>query len=117
MKYLTIQQVTCTRPKYGPQLDPLMDALLILEEADEAIADPELAADVGTGWVDVEMLVDADDPAAAMVKALAILRAAIHAIGDTSPGWETSFAVMHVAPADDLLPVSALARPAEFSLG
>jgi hypothetical protein len=44
--------------------------------------------------------VDADDPAGAMVKALATLRAAIHAIGDATPGWETKTAVMHVAPAN-----------------
>lgn len=58
------------------------------------------AADFATGRVDVQMIVDADDPAAAMVKALASLRSAIHAIGDATPGWETSTAVMHVAPAD-----------------
>jgi hypothetical protein len=46
------------------------------------------------------MLVDADDPASAMVKAFATLRAAIHAIGDATPGWEMTSAIMHVAPAD-----------------
>jgi hypothetical protein len=71
-----------------------------LEVVDAAITDPDLAADLGTGFMDVQMIVDADDPAAAMVKALATLRAAIHAIGDATPGWETTTAVMHVAPAD-----------------
>lgn len=107
MKYLTVQEIQCTGPaSCEPRLDPLMEALLALEEADEAIADPDLAADLGTGHVDVQMVVDADDPAVAMVKALATLRAAIHAIGDATPGWETSTAVMHVAPvgaADRLL--------------
>jgi hypothetical protein len=46
------------------------------------------------------MIVDAEDPAVAMVKALATLRAAIHALGDATPGWETATAVMHVAPAN-----------------
>jgi hypothetical protein len=77
-----------------------MDALLDLEEADAAVEDPDIAADVSNGHVDVQMIIDADDPAQAMVKALATLRAAIHAIGDATPGWETSSAVMHVAPAD-----------------
>ena len=45
------------------------------------------------------MIVDADDPAEAMVKALATVRAAVHAIVDAAPGWETTTAVMHVAPA------------------
>ena len=78
----------------------MMDALLDLEEADTAIEDPDIAADVSTGGVDVQMIIEADDPALAMVKAFATLRAAIHAIGDATPGWETSSAVMHVAPAD-----------------
>jgi hypothetical protein len=76
-----------------------MEALLDLEAVDDAITDPDLAADLSTGCVDIQMIVDADDPAVAMVKALATLRAAIHAIGDATPGWETTTAVMHVAPA------------------
>ncbi|WP_300610621.1 hypothetical protein [Trebonia sp.] len=101
MKYLTVQEVQCVGlDSCEPRLDPLMDALLDLEKTDPAITDPDLAADTSTGHVDVQMIVDADDPAAAMVKALATLRAAIHAIGDATPGWETATAVMHVAPAD-----------------
>lgn len=110
MKYLTVQDIQCVGPaSCEPRLDPLMEALLDLEEADEAITDPDLAADLSTGRVDVQMIVEADDPAAAMVKALATLRAAIHAIGDATPGWETSTAVMHVAPvgAEDRLLASA----------
>jgi hypothetical protein len=99
MKYLTIQEIQCVgEASCQPRLDPLMEALLNLEEADAAITDPDLAADLGTGRVDVQMIVDAEDPAVAMVKALATLRAAIHAIGDATPGWETSTAIMHVAP-------------------
>lgn len=101
MKYLTVQEVACIGPTAcEKRLDPLMEALLDLEEVDEAIMDPDLAADLSTGRVDVQMTVEADDPAEAMVKALAALRTAIHAIGDATPGWETTTAVMHVAPAD-----------------
>jgi hypothetical protein len=100
MKYLTIQEIQCVGPdSCEHRLDPLMEALLDLEAADAAITDPDLAADLSTGRVDVQMLIDADDPAVAMVKALATLRAAIQAIGDATPGWETTTAVMHVAPA------------------
>jgi hypothetical protein len=96
MKYLTIQEIKCAGPDSCEQrLEPLMDALLDLEAADAAITDPDLAADVSTGCVDVQMIIDADDPAVAMVKALAALRT----IGDATPGWETATAVMHVAPA------------------
>ena len=101
MRYLTVQEVTCADPNtFGARLDPLMEALLSLEDTDSAIEDPELAADLGTCRVDVQMTVEAADPAAAMVKALATLRAAIHAIGDAIPGWETTSAVMHVGPAE-----------------
>jgi hypothetical protein len=102
VKYLTIQQVMCSDPEScAPRLGPLMEALLDLEDADSAISDPDLATDLSSGLVDVQMIVDADDPAVAMVKALATLRAAIHAIGDATPGWETTSAVMHAAPADE----------------
>jgi len=101
VKYLTVQEVTCADPSgCADRLDLLMEALLGLETADSNIADPDLAADLTTGRVDVQMIVEAADPAVAMVKALATLRAAIHAIGDATPGWETVAAVMHVAPAD-----------------
>lgn len=101
MKYLTVQQVTCAGSHpCTDRLDPLMEALLDLETADAAIEDPDIAADTSTRRVDVQMTVEAEDPAIAMVKALATLRAAIHAKGDATPGWETTTAVMHVAPAD-----------------
>jgi hypothetical protein len=101
VKYLTVQEVVCTVPgTFGARLDPLMEALLSLEASDSAIEDPDLSADLGTGRVDVEMTVEAADPAAAMVKALAILRAALQAVADLTPGWETTSAVMHAAPAE-----------------
>jgi hypothetical protein len=77
-----------------------MEALLRLEAADAAIEDPEIAADLGTCSLDVQMIVEAEDPAAAMVKALATLRAAIHGIGGATPHWETTTAVMHVEPTE-----------------
>ena len=62
VKYLTVQEVTCTDPAtFGVRLDPLMEALLRLEAADSAIEDPDLAADLGTGCVDVEMTVEAPE--------------------------------------------------------
>lgn len=101
MKYLTIQEIQHIGPGTCESLlESLMDALLDLEDADGTIMDPDLAADVSTGRVDVQMTVEAEDPAVAIVKALATLRSAIHAIGGATPGWETSTAVMHVAPAD-----------------
>jgi len=102
MKYMTIQEVQCVGDLsiFDARLDDLMNALLDLEENDAAIEDPDLAATLSRGTVDVQMVVEAGDPADAMVKALCFLRTAIHAIGDATPGWETQRAVMHVAPAD-----------------
>jgi hypothetical protein len=101
VKYLTVQEVTCTDPAaFGVRLDPLMDALLRIEADDSAIEDPDLGADLGTGCVDVQMTVEAPDPAAAMVIALATLRTAIHASGGSDPVWETTSAIMHVEPAE-----------------
>lgn len=101
VKYLTIQEVSCSGPgAFGVRLDPLMEALLSIEAADGAIDDPDLGADLGTGFVDVQMTVEAPDPAAAMVKALATLRTALHSIGGTDGGWDTTSAVMHVEPAE-----------------
>ena len=102
MRYMTVQKVQCVGDftRLSEQLAVLMDALLELEENDPAIEDPDLAAALGTGIVDVQMIVETEDPAEAMVKALCLLRAAIHTIGDVTPGWETERAVMHVAPAD-----------------
>ena len=70
-----------------------------------------LAADLSTGCVDIRMIVDADDPAEAMVKALATVRAAVHAIVDATPDWETTTAVMHVAPAHAADRLLATTRP------
>ncbi|GIH71680.1 MULTISPECIES: hypothetical protein [Sphaerimonospora] len=103
MKYLTIQEVLCVGDLSGfeARLDELMNSLLDLAEQDTYIEDPDLAATLTIGRVDVQMTVEAEDPAEAMVKALCALRTAIHAIGDATPGWETDRAVMHVAPLED----------------
>jgi hypothetical protein len=77
-----------------------MSALLDLEAADPAVSDPDVTADIGTGYVDVELTVEAADQVAAMSRAIATLRAAIRATGNAARGWETSGAVMHVAPDD-----------------
>jgi len=54
------------------------------------------------GWVIVAMVVTADDPAEAIRKTVATVRAAIQKIGDATPGWEriTDLAPLAVRPAD-----------------
>lgn len=103
MKYLTIQQTQYTGPldDFDARVEDLAEALHNLEDVDPTIEDPDLAARLTDGYVDAQMTVEADDPAEAMSKALCVLRAAIHAIGDATPRWETARAIMHVAPADE----------------
>jgi hypothetical protein len=67
VKYLTVQEITYTGPgSCDARFAPLMEALLAIEENDPAVTDPDIAADVSTGRVDIQMIVDAADPAAAM---------------------------------------------------
>jgi hypothetical protein len=46
------------------------------------------------------MIVKALDPAEAAAKALGAVRAAVHAVGDATPGWETAGGMMRIAPAE-----------------
>jgi hypothetical protein len=102
MKYLTIQQIVRAEPEVvANRVDPLIEALLSLEAADSDIEDPDLAADLTTGQVDVQMVIEAATPPEAMMKAFSTLRAAIHAIGDGTAGWDAMLDAMsmHVMPA------------------
>jgi hypothetical protein len=73
-----------------------MAALLELESTDPAISDPDITADIGSGYVDVELVISADDPISAMRKALTAVQSAVGAAGE----WETGMATMHVGPVD-----------------
>jgi hypothetical protein len=83
-----------------------MTALLDLEAADSSVMDPDLTADITSGFVDVELTVEATSPINALTKAVATLSTAIQAVGDDAPDWETATAAMHVTledTADSLL--------------
>lgn len=97
--YLVIHEIAYRGDELSQdRLDKLMNALLDVENGDDGITDPDLAAALSTGEVDVQMTVEATDPAEAATKALCAVRTAIHAIGDATPGWETSHGVMRIAP-------------------
>lgn len=97
MRFLTVQEIRSVgAASCGPLLAPLMAALLDLEATDLAISDPDITADIGSGYADVELTVNADDPISAMSKALAVVRSAVGAMGE----WETGMASMHVGPVD-----------------
>jgi len=100
MKFYAEFELDAAGPIPEGMFDALADALYDLEAGDEAIEDADLGASLADGRATVTMTVDAGDPAQAGTKALATVRAAIHAIGGATPGWETDRGVMRVAPAD-----------------
>jgi hypothetical protein len=99
-EYLVIQEISYGGHLSDARLTKLTDALLDVENCDGAITDADVAGKLGTGDVEVQMVVTALDPAEAAVKALGAVRAAVHAAGDATPGWETAGGMMRIAPAE-----------------
>lgn len=100
MKFCTEIEVGATGPVDEDRFDALADALHDLDASDPAIEEARLGASLAGGRATVSMTVDASDPADAGTRVLCAVRAAIHAIGDATPGWETARGVMRIAPAD-----------------
>lgn len=98
MEWVTVQEIRCVgAASCGPRLAPMMAALLCLEDADPGVADPDIMADISTGFAEVQLTITADDAVSAMSRAITTLRTALREAGD----WATAGAVMHVAAADD----------------
>jgi hypothetical protein len=101
MRFMTTQEIRHLGPSScGPRLAPLMAALLDIEAVDTSVMDPDLSADITTGYVDVELTIEAADPISAMITAVAAVRTAIQAISDGTSDWETGAAALHVTPED-----------------
>lgn len=101
MKFYTEMEVRADGEIPDEHFDALADALYDLDAGDPAVADTDITACLADSRVTVSMVVDAEDPADAATKALCAVRAAIHAIGDATPGWETAKGVMRIAPAEE----------------
>jgi hypothetical protein len=69
---------------FDERTDQLYEALLDLDGFEDA----DMASNLTEGTVEASMVVDADDEIQALMTALGCLRAAIHAIGDATWGWE-----------------------------
>ena len=89
-------------PFSDEHFDQLADALYELDAADPALADIDVTASLAEGDFFVAMTVDADDLAAAIHKAIAAFRTAMHEVGYGTPGWERPVASM-VASAGQLV--------------
>jgi hypothetical protein len=100
VKFYAEVELNAGRPMSDHRFDALADALYDIDASDPEITDTDLGAALTEGRATVSMAVEADDPADAATKALCTVRAALHAIGDSTPGWEATRSVMRVAPAD-----------------
>jgi hypothetical protein len=101
VKFYTEMELRADGPMDDARFDALADALYELDAADPALTDTDLTASLTDRRVTASMVIDAGDPAEAATKAMCTVRAAIHAIGDGTPGWETTTGVMRIAPAEE----------------
>jgi hypothetical protein len=69
-EYLVIHEISYGGHLSDARLTKLTDALLDVEKGDGAITDADVAGKLGTGDVEVQMIVTALDPAEAAAKAL-----------------------------------------------
>lgn len=83
-------------------LDERADQLLEALEDMADVEDVDLAANLATGEVDLTFVVSASDYADVGLKAVCAVRAAIHQIGDGTPGWEKAMqeAGIEITPLD-----------------
>ena len=100
--YLVVLEVRYRGGDLGAaKVEELVDALLDVAAADPELTEPDVAASLRDGTLDIQMVVTAPDQAQASVKALAAVRTAIGAVGDEMPagaGWEPTRGLLRVAP-------------------
>jgi hypothetical protein len=100
VRFYTEIELDAVGPITEARFDAFAEALYELDAIDPAIGNTDLGASLAVGRATVTMTVDARDPAEAGTKALCAVRAALHAIGDVTHGWEAARGVMRVAPTD-----------------
>lgn len=71
-------------------LDQVMNALMALESADKRITDSDFVATLKTGLVCINSSAQGESFDEAAALAMATIRAAIHAAGGFTPGWESN---------------------------
>lgn len=69
-----------------------------LAEASEvgAVLDSAVSSDAELGIVTIEVTVEAEDLDDGIARAMAAMRAAIHAVGDATPGWPSHKDIMEM---------------------
>ncbi len=79
---------TEARGRAAEHLDSVMGELLTLERARGDVSDPAISFDAGERSARFELVVAADSPGMAVDVADSVVRAAIHAAGGFTPGWD-----------------------------
>lgn len=89
VRYLTVVElaVTGATDDLPAHVMEIADALHDLHD----IVDPDLDGSFTQGTLDVSMIIEANDLTDAVKRSLAAVRAAIHAAGGATPGWEQYF--------------------------
>jgi len=101
---LSLTFTTDTHPAadLGPILDRFYDELLDIEDREVDVEDPDMAAGMADLKADVEMTVTAESYLDAQIRTAVLVRAALHAAGVGTPGWEAIIASF-AAPAETSL--------------
>jgi hypothetical protein len=84
---ITCQVHGASRDTMEDLFEPLAEAVYDLT----GVIDPDLGADMARSRFDFTMAVDADSEVDALRAGLAAVRSALHAIGESTPGWENHF--------------------------
>ncbi|MBW8807084.1 MAG: hypothetical protein JF587_25015 [Catenulisporales bacterium] len=86
MKFLAVYELVVEGDltDFDEQTDRVLEELLDMA----GVYDPDIAVGLATGKVDVQLIVDAEDQLDAQAKSACALRAAVHATGGCTPGWE-----------------------------
>lgn len=104
--YLTAQfaDVPIKGEKLDEFTDDLMDQLLELENR-PTIADPAVSASLAESMFEIELTIGAEKPDEAVTCFMATIRAAFHALGMGTAGWEqlTEVAQLHVRNSKSLI--------------
>lgn len=76
-----------TPETFHARVTDFADHVMDLEGQDADLSDTSVSGDAGELTVTVETVVHTDDHIEAIMKTLTLTRSAIHAIGDSTPGW------------------------------
>ncbi len=85
---LTVTHPQGDREAIRAEVDRVMQELLLIEQSAVAITNAAISLDLDTSTVIVELVSGGPNFAAAQRTAESSLRAAIHAAGGSTPGWE-----------------------------